>query len=70
MKARRRGQYILSLTTEDGELLGRWKVHDGLYAEGDEDSTDLSRAHGLGVTSLIGEILDEVVKANAREAKK
>lgn len=47
----RPGQYVLTLATEDGVLVDRWKVHDGLFAPGDETSTDLSATFRLGILS-------------------
>lgn len=65
----RRGQYVLTLATEDGVLVDRWKVHDGLFAPGDETSTDLSATYRLGKQALMQDILDAIVGFNAQIAK-
>lgn len=66
---RHRGQYVLTLATEDGVLVDRWKVHDGLYGPGDEESTDLSAKFRLGKQVLMQDILDAIVGFNAQVVK-
>lgn len=64
-----RGQYVLTLATEDGVLVDRWKVHDGLFGPGDEASTDLSEGRRLGKQVLMQDIIDAIVGFNAQAAK-
>lgn len=65
----RRGQYVLTLATEDGVLVDRWMVHDGLFAPGDETSTDMSSPLRLGKQALMQEILDAIVGFNEQVVK-
>lgn len=66
---RSRGQYVLTLATEDGVLVDCWKVHDGLFGPGDEDSTDVSEGRLAGKQALLLEILEAIVAFNGQQAQ-